>query len=185
MDSRYTLKSADIIIEPSEERDLWNSDWIVTLRSENREIGRVSFAGDKAYGLVPIRLELEEEYRNRGYGTEVLKMMTGWAFSQKGIYEIAAVTTHDNDKCVKALGKAGYVFRNNDGPVEHYSIRKQKTAWTGLYLIIGLFLGVTIGIVTGEMWVGFGIGMLICLAFGAILDGSAARERANVIGRRK
>ncbi len=185
-DSKYLLKSPEITIVPSNEDDLWNSDWIISLRGGDKEqIGTASFAGEKALGTVPLRVELKEGYRNQGYGTEVFRLMVSWAFERKSVYEVTAVTVHENDKCVKALSKAGFIFRSSDGPVETYSVIKQKTSWTGLYVMIGIVIGCLLGVVSGNLWVGFGIGMLACLSIGASMDMGAARYRANVTGKRK
>lgn len=182
--SRFVLQSAELVIVPSREDDLWNSDWIIS-RKEGEQIGTASFAGEKALGVVPVYIEIFEQYRNQGHGTQALKMMVQWAFERKNVYEISAMTTQGNDKGIRILEKAGFVFRRSDGATVEYSIIKQRTSWTGLYLMLGIALGMALGVVSGNLWVGFVIGLVACLSIGATMDGKASKERAAVTGRKK
>ena len=185
MDKKYLLKSSEIVIEPSDEQDLWNADWIISLANgEERRIGRASFAGEKALGAVPLQVELEEEYRNQGYGTQVIRMMVNWAFRHSNVYEVKAEAEHENDKAVKALGKAGFVYRGGKQHIEQYSITKSKSAWTGLYVMIGIFLGILLGIVLSNQKLGLGIGLVVSIATGIALDNSEKQRREQVTGKK-
>lgn len=180
----YRLKSPKLFITPSNEADLWESDWIISFRDDdNKPIGTVSFAGEKANGTVPIRVELIEKYRNKGHGTDVLRMMVEWAFLHKNVYEVTAVCEHENDKAVHALGKAGFVFRDGKGGTEIYSVTKPKTTWMGAYLAIGIFIGLALGIVLNSAWVGLVIGLVVCLSTGAAMDAKAAKDRERIVGK--
>ena len=115
----FYLKSEILTITPSNEEDLWESDWIIAFRKgEKEQIGTASFAGEKLLGAIPLKVELVQKYRNRGLGTEVIKMMVNWAFLHKNIYEVVSRVEHENDKGVNALQKAGFVFRGKEGNVE-------------------------------------------------------------------
>lgn len=180
--SGYVLKSRKIWIEPSDETKLWDADWLIFLRDDGKpQIGTVTFAGERAFGAVPIHIELQEKYRNKGYGTEALKMMVEWAFLHKGVYEVKAVTEHENDKCVCALEKAGFVFREGDRHIEHYSIVKPKSSWMGLYALLGIFVGMMLAFVLTSPWVGMGIGMMVSLGIGASMDAKELKKREHAL----
>lgn len=185
MDKKNLLKSSQITIEPSDEKDLWNADWIISFTKGGKErIGKASFDGEKVRGTVPLKVELEEEYRNQGYGTEAIRMMVNWAFRHPNVYEVTAEAEHDNDKAVKALGKAGFVYREGDRQTERYSIIKGKSNWLGIYLVIGICLGLLLGIVLSSPKLGFGIGLVACLITGAAMDNSEKHKREQVTGKK-
>lgn len=180
----FYLKSEIITITPSNEEDLWEADWIIAFRKgEKEQIGTASFAGEKLLGAIPLKVELAQKYRNRGLGTEVIKMMVNWAFLHKNIYEVVSRVEHENDKGVNALQKAGFVFRGKEGNVETYSIVKEKTAWTGIYVAVGIIMGLILGLVFNNAWLGFAIGFISCLCMGKILDYNALKYRESVTGK--
>ena len=144
MKNDFCLKSDTVTITPSDMENLWESDWIIAFRKgEKEQLGTATFAGEKLLGTVPLNVELMPRYRNRGLGTEIIRMMVNWAFLHKNIFEVVSKVEHENDKGVNALQKAGFVFRGNEGKVETYSIIKRKTAWTGVYAVVGIFVAPT------------------------------------------
>lgn len=184
MKNDFCLKSDTVTITPSNMENLWESDWIIAFRKgEKEQIGTASFAGEKLLGTVPLSVELMPRYRNRGLGTEIIRMMVNWAFLHKNIFEVVSKVEHENDKGVNALQKAGFVFRGNEGKVETYSIIKRKTAWTGVYAVIGIFVGLILGIVINSVWLGFVIGLIASLSVGAIMDNNALKYRESVTGK--
>lgn len=187
-EGRYFLKSTDITITPTDEKNLWDCEWVIASRKDgNKQIGTVSFMGDKGRGAVPIHIMLEERYQNRGIGTEVLKMMVDWAFLHRNVYEVTAVCEHENDKAVKSLEKAGFVYRDHNklDKIEHYSIKKQPSSWTGLYLMIGIVVGLILGIVLNMPWVGLGLGLVVSLLIGAIMDNNEEKDRERITGEKR
>ena len=83
MKNSFCLKSDTVTITPSNMENLWESDWIISFRKGEREqLGTASFAGEKFLGAVPLNVELMPKYRNRGFGTEIIRMMVNWAFLQ-------------------------------------------------------------------------------------------------------
>lgn len=184
--SKYVLKSSEVMIVPVDEEKPWDTDWQVVLRNdEERIIGKATFAGEKARGTVPLFVELTEGYRNKGYGTEVICMMVNWAFLHGNVYEVFAVTEHENDKAVYALEKAGFVLRDDDHGIETYSILKEKTYWTGIYLIVGIVLGLALALILDMPWVGMGIGLIVSLLTGMAMDAKAKKERESILGKKE
>jgi len=185
--SRFTIKTKKMIIEPVDEANIWEGDWTITVFDEMKKeipIGKASFAGLKEYGTIPVRIELDEEYRNQKYGTEAFKLLVDFAFGFRHIYEVKAETEVDNDKCRYALEKAGFVFRSKEGQMETLSIIKPKTVWLGLYLYIGIVCGLVIGVVIASTWAGLAIGVVIGLLLGGVMDTAAKKEREKVIGHK-
>lgn len=184
MKDNFCLKSNTVTITPSDMNNVWESDWIIAFRKgEKEQLGTASFAGEKLLGTVPLNVELMPKYRNRGIGTEIIRMMVDWAFLHKNVFEVVSMVEHENDKGVNALQKAGFVFRGNEGKVEIYSIIKSKTAWTGIYAAIGVLVGLILGIVISSVWLGFAIGLGISLCIGVIMDSNALKYRESVTGK--
>lgn len=182
----FCLKTEEITITPTNEEDLWESDWVIAFRrGEKEQIGTASFAGEKLLGAIPLRVELAQKYRNRGLGTQAIKMMVNWAFLHRNIYEVISQVEQENDKGVKALQKAGFVFRGHEGKVETYSIIKEKTVWTGVYAAVGIAVGMIMGLVLNNLWLGFAIGMVCCLFIGKTMDYNAQKYRESVTGKRE
>lgn len=180
----FWLKSDTITITPSNVEESWESDWIIAFRKGDKEqIGTASFAGEKLLGAVPLKVELAQRYRNQGLGTEVIKMMVNWAFLHPNVYEVVSQVEHENDKGVNALRKAGFVFRGNESNVETYSIVKPKTIWTGVYVVVGIVVGMILGIVLNNVWLGFTIGLVLCLCMGVIKDSNTQKYRESVTGK--
>ncbi|MBD5529133.1 MAG: GNAT family N-acetyltransferase [Lachnospiraceae bacterium] len=186
MKNSFCLKSDTVTITPSNMENLWESDWIISFRKGEREqLGTASFAGEKFLGAVPLNVELMPKYRNRGFGTEIIRMMVNWAFLHKNVFEVVSKVEHENDKGVYALQKAGFVFRGNEGKLETYSIIKGKTVWTGVYVVVGIFVGMILAIVINSAWLGFVIGLGVSLCIGAIMDNDASKYRESVTGKRE
>ncbi|MBO7599670.1 MAG: GNAT family N-acetyltransferase [Lachnospiraceae bacterium] len=188
MGSKYLQKSSKLLIEPTDETDLWEKDWEIKLKRDTPEtIGTISFAGEKNMGMVPIKIELQKEFRNRGFGTEALKMMTDWAFYHRNIYEVSAVTGFENDPYIHALEKAGFVYRSRDkaSETEVYTITKQPSNWTGLYIAIGVVIGLILGLVFSNLWLGMAAGVVICSLTGLSMDVKERKEREDVTGMKK
>lgn len=180
---KYTLKSPGIKIQPSNEEDLWESDWIITAEcAEWHQVGTVSFAGEKALGAVPISVNLEPRWQNRHIGTEVLKIMVDWAFLHNEVFEIKCHCDHENDRALHALQKASFIYRTKEGTEEYYSITKQKPSWLGLYVLIGVVIGLILGIVFGSLWIGFCAGIIACLLAGTALELQEKKYREKVRG---
>lgn len=183
--SRFTIKTKEMIIEPIDESNIWEGEWVISIITDKvKEIGRATFAGEKALGTIPIRVDINEEYQCQGYGKQAFKLLVEFAFGYKNIYEVEAYTLSDNDKCINALEKAGFVRRKKEGKNETYSVIKPNTVWLGLYIYIGLIAGILIGIVINIMWAGLVIGLVIGIMLGAIMDSGAKKEREKITGRK-
>ena len=188
--NKYMYKSGELMVKPVDENDVWNCKWDVFLikESDTERIGWVSFEGTKERGTVPISIEIEPLYRRRGHGTAVLKMMREWAFFHKDIFEISTQVSNENTELIHALERAGFIYSEGlsieNGVMETYSITKQKSSWTGLYIIIGFIAGMILGIVLNNMWVGLAISIFFGLAFGIGMDLGEKKWREKITGKK-
>ena len=185
--SKNLLKGDKIFIVPSNDDNLWEEPWIIHIKDGEKEvIGWVSFAGEKKAGTVPISIEIPNiHYRNQGYGTQALRLMTEWAFYHRNVFEIQTTAEHENSAYIMALQKAGFVFRDGTRFIENYSIVKQKTAWTGVYLIIGIVAGLILGFVFNNGWAGLGVGVFVAVILGGSMDFKERKYRESVTGKKK
>lgn len=174
------LKTTNLFIIPTEEKDRWGTDYEVYLRNKKTPkelIGKMNFTGAPVHGRLEIKFEINREYKDHGYATEALKEITDWAFMQRGVYEIIAYVDHENDAALAVLTKAQYIYRSIEGKTETYSIVKPKSTWLGLYVCIGFFIGPAIGIVIQNPLLGTIIGMIACVTAGLVMDSKDKSER--------
>ena len=185
---KYDYKSGNMLIRPTDEENIWECDWdIFLLTDEMTRIGKLSFAGKKERGTVPISIELIPLYRGRGNGTSALRMAREWAFLHKNIYEVEAFVDRDNEDCIGALMRANFIYRSDPtiekNDLERYSVVKPKSTWLGLYIIIGVAAGVILGLVIDIPWAGMVGGLGLAIAIGSYMDAKEKRQRLKVTGR--
>lgn len=164
---------------------IWYTLWRLVKIDADRSthtLGYLRFFGVPELGQVELALELKKIYRNRGFGTNILKIITDWAFLRKNIYEINAHFHRENDSAINAFTKAGYMFREQEGEIEYYSRTKESSAWSGLYLVIGVWAGLAMGIIFNNLLIGIASGIVIGLICGVILDQKEKEKRAKVTG---
>lgn len=180
--SKNLLKGDKIYIVPTNDANLWEEPWdIHIIDGEKEKIGQISFAGEKDAGTVPISIEIPDiHYRNRGFGTQALRLMTEWAFYHRNVFEIKTTADHENSAFIAALQKAGFVYRDGTRYIENYSIIKPKTAWTGIYLIIGIVAGLILGFVFNNGWAGLGVGVFVAIIVGGSMDFKEKSYRESI-----
>ena len=178
----YVSKTLDVVIRAQNDENPWEEAWdIYQRRGDKEKIGWVSVAGEKENGTIPISIEIPEKYyRNRGYGTQAIRAMVEWAFYHSYVYEIKTSTDRDNSEYIKALLKAGFVYRGYEGRIETYSITKPPANWSGIYFIIGIVLGMVLGIIFSNLWIGFGVGLFSCIIAGSVMDKDAKKRRREI-----
>lgn len=183
-DRMTVIKSGDVRIIPTNQDDIWQCDWDVRLKKSDVRIGKASFAGEKVYGTVPFYFEIEPEYREKGYGTKVCKMLTNWLFHFTNIFEVEGKVQHENDFAIKTLNASDFVLRYTDKDVDTYSIKKEKTVWTGFYVIVGMILGLAGGFFFGNILLGFVAGVVLSFIVGSGMDLRERKYRESVTGKK-
>lgn len=178
------ISSTNLIIYPNNPDSPYDEKWTIKLKKEDTEIGWVSFEGEKAAGTIPISIELENLYRNQGFGTEALRIITDWAFLHKNIYEVTTSTDHENDSYIFALEKAGYIYRRVEDGKEIYSIQKPKSSWLGLYICIGIVIGLIFAVIFPNPFAAFIIGLVPCILAGTKMDLDSKHDKEKVLGHK-
>lgn len=181
-----TVDDWDLLMVPTDPENVWECDWEIHLKSGDKAcIGKCSFAGKKERGTIPFYIEIDPLYRDKNYATHAIARMVQWAFLYRDVIEVTVLIDHENSAAIAAFQKAGFVYRDVEGTTETYSVIKEKSDWTGLYIIIGIILGFAFGIILSNVWVGFVTGMLICLLAGAKMDLDARKERESITGKKE
>ena len=186
--STFELKGDKVIITPKDPTKPFECEWDIILKDPDRPvIGKLSFEGEKMLGRVPLQIEIfETQNRNRGFGTEAIKMIKEWTLYHKDIYEVTAEVLHENDSAVIAFEKAGFVFRDGTREIEHYSATRQKSSWLGLYAVIGIIIGLLLVIlVPSYPFFTFSASMIVCLAAGLGMDARENAHQRKVTGQKE
>ena len=87
----------------------WYTDWEIILKSENIAIGGMGFNGEpNEHGEAETGYMIANQYQGKGYATEALKLLSGWAFTHDKVKSIIVHTYVDNLASQKILVKCGF-----------------------------------------------------------------------------
>ena len=168
----FPLVTTHFNITPEDIEKLFDSEWKVTLKEgSDDKVGSIRFEEGMFQDNMKMTVDLEPAYEKTKIISEIYYSMAAFAFRFKNIREISTECRHENDHRVKGLEKAGYVYRENKDGSDFYSIKKQKTSWTGFYIFVGLIAGFIMGITFSNLWMGTLAGVLIGALIGVLLDG--------------
>lgn len=98
--------------------------YVLVRRSDGRAVGSMGFhtAPDED-GRTEIGYDLVEAARGRGYATEALRALAGWALARDDVRRLFAVVEHANTPSRAVLERAGFV-RVGEGEGEYaYELR--------------------------------------------------------------
>ena len=167
----FPIKTKNFSVMPGNMDKPMEDDWVITRKNgAENEIGRIRFNDAIFNGEVQINLDLDSSYNKAKYYEELYFAMARFVFRLKDIKEISTVCRHENDHIVRGLEKAGYVRRENKDGNDHYSMKKQKTSWTGFYIIIGMICGFMLGIIISNLWLGTISSVVIGAVIGFLMD---------------
>ena len=89
--------------------ELFATIWIVIEKSSNSIAGELGFKRKAdENGFIEIGYSIQPDYRNKGYITESIRMLSAWAFNYPEVKAIIAETLDDNIPSIKALSKNGF-----------------------------------------------------------------------------
>ena len=177
----FPIMTKNFSISPKNEKNLLKEGWNISSKNgENTNIGNIEFEDGIYHGEIKIAVDLNPEYDKIKFVEEIFYAMARFVFRFKEIREISTVCRHENENRVKGLEKAGYVRRETTDGNDHYSMKKQNTSWTGLYIFIGLIAGFIIGLVVSNLWMGTIGGVLIGALLGYLMD---KRDSGESVGR--
>lgn len=186
----YSIKAGNVVLTPDKGPDelktVWDVVWSINERKDDqRLVGNVWFNSEPERGVVEIDFNIEPEFREKEYAREMLRAIVDWVFKKKGLYEIKMTVDVEDRYKIDALEHAGFVFRMGNKEVRHFSIVKARTAWSGLYLMLGFVVGLLLGLLFNNMIMGIAIGVVVGLVIGIILDIRANMDRSNITGEKK
>ncbi|WP_418983792.1 GNAT family N-acetyltransferase [Alistipes sp.] len=85
----------------------WAAAWRIDLRGET--IGGIGFKGaPDVFGRVEIGYGIDAPHRGKGYATEAVNGLVGWAFAQERVRCVTAQAEPDNAASLRVLCKAGF-----------------------------------------------------------------------------
>ncbi|MDQ7826058.1 MAG: GNAT family N-acetyltransferase [Candidatus Eremiobacteraeota bacterium] len=110
------LEAMISLVEEDPENYLWNTNWEIALREQNRIIGGLCFHGPPdSEGRVQLGYIMQEAYRCRGYMTEALRAVCSWALSIPGVAMVTAETEKDNMPSQRVLVNIGMMRTRETG----------------------------------------------------------------------
>lgn len=88
---------------------LWETNWLVVLKEENRIIGGIMIKGlPNENGEVIIGYGTDDSYQKKGYMTEAVHGLIEWIFESPSALSVIADTDKDNVPSHKVLIKNGF-----------------------------------------------------------------------------
>ena len=67
-----------------------------------------------------------DAYKNRGYGTEAIGLVSGYAFETLCLHTVFADCIHRNTRSQHVLEKSGFVFSHDDENLRYYTLTKSR-----------------------------------------------------------
>jgi ribosomal-protein-alanine N-acetyltransferase len=84
----------------------WN--WLIVNRTSGEAVGSVAFGGPvDQEGAVLVGYAIYTDYEGRGYATEGVKALVGWAFEQPGVREVRALAPVWNTPALRVAENVG------------------------------------------------------------------------------
>ncbi len=102
---------------------IWYTGWEIILKSENISVGGMGFNGEpNEFGEAEIGYLIYQQFQNKGFATEALRLLSNWALSQNNVKLVKVQTFEDNLPSKRILSKCGFqeVNRNNDGLLTYH-----------------------------------------------------------------
>ena len=90
----------------------WRSFWFLIRKTDRTVVGSAVFKGPPTpAGEVEIGYGLGRDFEHRGYMTEAVDALCGWASAQKGVRHVLAETDAEGLASQRLLQKCGFVPR--------------------------------------------------------------------------
>jgi RimJ/RimL family protein N-acetyltransferase len=120
-----TREGAGITLKLYEE-GLFRPEWgmyVLVRREDDRAVGAMGFHGAPDDGRVEIGYDLSEGARGRGYATEALRALSGWALEQDGVSTVVATVERENVPSQNVVARAGFTLVSEDSAQFVYELR--------------------------------------------------------------
>ena len=113
----------------AETQQAWVTYWLIILRQERMGAGLAGFKGQPdALGRVEIGYGLDRTQQNKGYMTEAVRCLAGWAFQQPGCLSISAEIQNSNGASIRVVEKVGAQQMGRDGEKTVYQLTPANLA---------------------------------------------------------
>ncbi|QCR31237.1 GNAT family N-acetyltransferase [Lysinibacillus sp. SGAir0095] len=100
--------------------------WIVVRKSDERVIGDIGFKGKPdEKQTVEVGYGFLEEFWNKGYATEAVEALIGWAFNTSKVEKVKAETLKDNYGSMSVLAKLGMQRINETETMINWELDKE------------------------------------------------------------
>ncbi len=126
---RATLIKLEKMSNQTPESVPWFTYWLLIQRKERLGIGMAGFKGKPGIsGEAEIGYGIAESQHNRGYMTEAVNGLVGWAFGQAECSSVIAETHQSNIASRRVLEKAGFQIIRQDTHNVYWSIGRSSSS---------------------------------------------------------
>lgn len=158
--------------------------WIITEKEDKHLVGYLYFLGRPSdTEAVELNGFIKPAYRRKGYMTEALNTLRGWAFANKSVTIMLAHPQRDDEIFHGLLRKSGFghwvEHEHEKSPaVEVWCSEKKTRAMVKVGLLLGLGLGVVAGSAFGiSRWITALAGGILGVAVCTVFDVRESRRR--------
>lgn len=107
-----------------ESQHAWFTYWLIVIKKENVGAGMLGFKGyPNAEGSTEIGYGIDPGYQNKGYMTEAVQALIGWAFTHPFCHTVTA-TDVENPASKRLLEKLGAVQTDSNDKSTSWKIQK-------------------------------------------------------------
>jgi RimJ/RimL family protein N-acetyltransferase len=106
--------------------------WTMISKDYDCMVGDLCFKGAPCEdGEVEIGYAVHPAFKNQGYVTEAVEVLSLWALSQKYVRSVNAETERDNVASQKVLRKNGFVFMGEKNGLLQWQLKVKSLAFAG------------------------------------------------------
>lgn len=91
-----------------------------------RTVGEIQLKyidAERGYGTLSIHFS-HDKYKNRGWGTEAVRLLADYAFEELGLHAVYADCVHRNKRSQHVLEKNGFVYSHEDEALRYYVLKR-------------------------------------------------------------
>lgn len=110
-----------------ESQHVWITYWLIVVKEENIGAGMLGFKGyPNTEGSTEIGYGIDPAYQNKGYMSEAVKALIGWAFTHPFCNTITASEV-ENPASIRLLEKLGAIQIEGNDRFTSWKIQKPRT----------------------------------------------------------
>lgn len=158
--------------------------WLITEKEDKHLVGYLYFNGRPSdTEAVELNGFIKPAYRRKGYMTEALNTLRGWAFANKGVTIMLAHPQKDDVPFHGLLRKSSFGHwveheHDKNSDIEVWCSEKKARTLVKVGLLLGLGIGVVIGPTLNiSRWITALVGAVIGIAVCAVFDVKESRRR--------